>query len=596
MASEPYIRRNPNDIITSQDWNDIQSQAKDEIRGHKHDGLIGDQQIPRGGIQNNAIDGTKIDPASTVTVGSLTVSSTFKVGARTLLAEIDTLHSSKLSLTGGTLTGALTVQGALTTGGALTVSGTVTANRFTSNNALVLNDYQTVNPSSNVYLDAPPGDRDAWLFRDQTDATTNWGVYYRQINTLVKNLPANSIGFIGGGDSSLKAYIGLSDGAGFFAGPLTVRGVVTASRFTSDNALALTDYQVVNPTSNVYLQSTPNDRDAWVFRDIADASSNWGIYHRQIDSTVKNLPGNSIGFIGGGTSSLQAYISLWTGAGYFAGNLGVGAAAPETKLDVRVPGISGWDRFQVTTTSLWGDGATQFVTLRGSTGLMIPNLHIPWFDNRASIRYGRSGGVSTGRWWDAGVRGNNAFSIMDDASDHKLWLALDGMVGVGTTSPDAPIHIRQRDARGIRLDDHSIAGRFFRIFFETGNGTVVFYHQGGTGQFMRQDGAWQQNSDASLKENVVELSGVLDKVLGLRPVSFDWKVNKLSNIGFIAQDVEPLFPELVSETQSPEGGKLKGLPYSTFGVLAIAALKELKASYDARLTELEARLAALESR
>ncbi len=70
--------------------------------------------------------------------------------------------------------------------------------------------------------------------------------------------------------------------------------------------------------------------------------------------------------------------------------------------------------------------------------------------------------------------------------------------------------------------------------------------------------------------------------------------NDKKKIGFIAQEVEALFPELVKEND----GYL-GLTYSGFGVLAIQAIKEQQAVIDSqeeRINALEARLSALESR
>lgn len=143
-----------------------------------------------------------------------------------------------------------------------------------------------------------------------------------------------------------------------------------------------------------------------------------------------------------------------------------------------------------------------------------------------------------------------------------------------------------------RLNDPTDGSKYFQMYYESGNDTVVFYHQSGAGMFLRQDGNWQHNSDESLKKNVLDLRGVLEKVTRLRPVSFDWKSNPLKGIGFVAQEVEPIFPELVSEHRDPGGRPLKGLPYASFGVLAIAAIKELKADYDARLEAMERKLAA----
>jgi len=115
---------------------------------------------------------------------------------------------------------------------------------------------------------------------------------------------------------------------------LDVNGNIRGERFEGINSLVLNNYTTVNPASNVFLYSQPNDRDSWIFLDSADTASNWGIYHRQIDSTVGDLPQNSIGFIGGGTNTLYSYISLSNGNAYFAGNLGVGNANPGAKLDV----------------------------------------------------------------------------------------------------------------------------------------------------------------------------------------------------------------------------------------------------------------------
>jgi hypothetical protein len=117
------------------------------------------------------------------------------------------------------------------------------------------------------------------------------------------------------------SYLPLSGG--------TVTGTVTANRFSGRNTLVLNNYTTVNPASNVFLYSQPNDRDAWIFLDSADTGSNWGIYHRQIDSAVGDIPANSLGFVGGGASALQAYISLANGDAYFRGNLVIGGTFTE---------------------------------------------------------------------------------------------------------------------------------------------------------------------------------------------------------------------------------------------------------------------------
>jgi peptidoglycan hydrolase CwlO-like protein len=62
-------------------------------------------------------------------------------------------------------------------------------------------------------------------------------------------------------------------------------------------------------------------------------------------------------------------------------------------------------------------------------------------------------------------------------------------------------------------------------------------------------------------------------------------------MGFIAQDVQLLFPDLVCT----EGDYL-GLSYSDFGVLSIEAIKELRAEKDAEIERLNQENTALKNK
>jgi hypothetical protein len=102
-------------------------------------------------------------------------------------------------------------------------------------------------------------------------------------------------------------------------------------------------------------------------------------------------------------------------------------------------------------------------------------------------------------------------------------------------------------------------------------------------------------SDARLKTDVRSIEGVLGRVAQLRPVQFRWRAGEFPqrhfgnsvNVGLIAQEVEQVFPELVSTDD--EGYRLVSsseLPY-----LTVAAVKELKAENDALKAQLSAELA-----
>ena len=103
-------------------------------------------------------------------------------------------------------------------------------------------------------------------------------------------------------------------------------------------------------------------------------------------------------------------------------------------------------------------------------------------------------------------------------------------------------------------------------------------------------------SDERLKENVTTLTGSLDKINQLRGVSFNWKNEARgtgNNIGFIAQEVESVYPELVGDGGLPDvdgESPHKHVNYEKLVPALVEAIKELKTELDAakaRITTLE---------
>jgi hypothetical protein len=137
------------------------------------------------------------------------------------------------------------------------------------------------------------------------------------------------------GDSIYFATGNVGIGTTAPSSTLDVVGTIRGNGFIGRNSLLLSSYSLASPSSNVAIESSPNDRDSWIFRDSANAASNSGIYHRQLDDAVLGLPGNSIGFIG--SSDLKSYIGLADGAAYFKGSVGVGRLPGSATLDVVGP-------------------------------------------------------------------------------------------------------------------------------------------------------------------------------------------------------------------------------------------------------------------
>ena len=59
--------------------------------------------------------------------------------------------------------------------------------------------------------------------------------------------------------------------------------------------------------------------------------------------------------------------------------------------------------------------------------------------------------------------------------------------------------------------------------------------------------SFTNTSDAKLKENIKTMDNVSDKILKLNPVHFEWKNqnNDKKQVGFIAQELEKVYPNLV---------------------------------------------------
>jgi hypothetical protein len=93
--------------------------------------------------------------------------------------------------------------------------------------------------------------------------------------------------------------------------------------------------------------------------------------------------------------------------------------------------------------------------------------------------------------------------------------------------------------------------------------------------------AFGSPSDKRLKENIKPIDSALDKVIKLQGVTFDWKksdsiLDIKQDIGFIAQDVQKVIPELVREN---EDGMLS-MRHQGIAPILLEAIKELKAEIE----------------
>jgi len=151
-------------------------------------------------------------------------------------------------------------------------------------------------------------------------------------------------------------------------------------------------------------------------------------------------------------------------------------------------------------------------------------------------------------------------------------------VGINIAAPYTDLHIiQQTDAggdkvRGIRLQ-RSANSNHWRTLIDPSN-NYVFEYNDALYSYIDPFGAnYVTSSDERLKRDISSLPAILNKIMLLQPKTYHYAVNRDTDprsFGFLAQDVEKLFPEFVFTSETG----MKGIAYSNFSVVAIKAIQE----------------------
>ena len=143
------------------------------------------------------------------------------------------------------------------------------------------------------------------------------------------------------------------------------------------------------------------------------------------------------------------------------------------------------------------------------------------------------------------------------------------------------------------LDTDRSANSTYNSIYVRANGTGQFSVRG-DGVIFAQNTTVQSISDARVKENVQDSNEGLNVIKQLRPVRFDFKEgfgnNRKNQLGFIAQEVETVFPDAVDVSGETDETHE---PYKTVGPASFipVLVKALQEAME-RIETLEARLTA----
>jgi hypothetical protein len=338
---------------------------------------------------------------------------------------------------------------------------------------------------------------------------------------------------------------------------------------------------IINPSGNVGIGTTLPTTALTIRKAIPAAPSSYGLQASMVEfksyypgydtETVKSAIYSGVS----DQTTLQTtkgYMSFWTSSEINPaaqnltekmrieanGNVGIGVTSPSYKLDVsgniRSSTVTVYDGMGGTETGIGASSAGGNLRLYagGTNKVTVTNTA------QSLILYGNS------------TTGSNYMQFNDSAGTSQ------GYVGYGSSGNNIFYFVQFKAADFNFYLDGAVRGAISTAGTLTMQGDVI---------------AYGSPSDRRLKENIKPIESALDKVSKLQGVTFDWKEKEKeydqfgkpkklqewkNDIGFIAQDVQKVVPELVREN---ENGMLS-MRHQGIAPILLEAIKELKAEID----------------
>jgi hypothetical protein len=288
---------------------------------------------------------------------------------------------------------------------------------------------------------------------------------------------------------------------------------------------------------------------------------------------------NSLGLSTNGTNAVYIDSSQ---------NVGIGTSSPSNKLDVFNSTFGGSNTSFILSSVNSASAKINFSGIgytvdQGSAGIEAGSMYFSTYGSGAlteRMRIDSSGNLLVGTTTNYGTARtsiNNSGTVL-------------GLYCSGASGTTAMVI-------GKQSNDASTSQVLMQFLYNNGSS--------GLGQINGNGGssaAFGSYSDIRLKENITDLPSQLANIMALRPVEFDWKDGTGHQIGFIAQEVNEVYPDVVGENAD---GMLTLTDMNKNDARLIKAVQEMKAIIDtqastitaltARITALTARIVALET-
>ena len=304
--------------------------------------------------------------------------------------------------------------------------------------------------------------------------------------------------------------------------------------YNSAHATLADQTWIKNYTASGSIFIAPNNQKSLELSSNGDVS-----FYEDTGTTAKMVWDASAESLGIGTASPSSALSVATNGGAWAASLSDGVGINYNSGNANI------STYSDDTTLTIGAGVTQKngMTIYGQTGGNRIQFDVAGSE---SARIDSSGNLLVGRTSQLG-------------SNSKLTLECNATVDDGLTLNDS----------------YTGAGSAVSINFYR-NSTKV-----GSITNTTSSVAYNTTSDERLKENIVDTTHSVN-IDDIKVREYDWKVDgEHQRFGFIAQELETVYPEAVTSPEDPE--EMKSVDYSKLVPLLVKEIQTLKA----RIEELE---------